>query len=307
MALEAYSQEQSVEDMAGLMHHLGNNAAHVVGISMGSMTTLHFGLRHPEMARSLVICGTGPGDTARAKARFEAEIEDFTADIETRGWPRIAEDYGLTDDRLRLRDKNPAAYAGFQERLAMRAVNGPLQTLRHTVTRRPLLADLASPLGAMEVPTLIVTGDEGSCLHRHQPLAEEAAARRRPVALSPRPATPSIWKSRSSSIGPSMRSSARSRPVAGRRLPMRRGLRTDAEFHLRTDVGMSRNASCPCSSLFLVSAPPRPPDRKRLALPACPICPLRVVVSRNRHSLNGTIRVPSAWTLHASAWTGTGP
>ena len=159
-ALDAYSQEQSVEDMAGLMRHLGIEAAHVVGISMGSMTTLHFGLRRPEMARSLVICGTGPGDTARAKARFEAEIEDFIADIETRGWSRVAEDYGLTDDRRRLRDKNPAAYAAFQERLSMRARNGPLQTLRRTVTGRPLLADLSEQLEAMEVPTLIVTGDE---------------------------------------------------------------------------------------------------------------------------------------------------
>ena len=160
MALEAYSQEQSVEDLAGLMCHLGIDAAHVVGISMGSMTTLHFGLRHPEMARSLVICGTGPGDTFRAKARFEAEIEEFIADIETRGWARIAENYGLTDDRRRLRDKNPAAYAGFQERLAMRALNGPLQTLRRTVTGRPLLADLEDALAMMDVPTLIVTGDE---------------------------------------------------------------------------------------------------------------------------------------------------
>ena len=159
-ALDAYSQEHSVEDMAGLMRHLGIDRAHVVGISMGSMTTLHFGLRHPDMARSLVICGTGPGDTLRAKARFEAEIEDFITDIETRGWPRVAEDYGLTDDRRRLRDKNPAAYAGFKERLAMRARNGPLQTLRRTVTGRPLLADLAGQLEAMEVPTLLLTGDE---------------------------------------------------------------------------------------------------------------------------------------------------
>ena len=159
-ALDAYSQEQSVEDMAGLMRHLGIEAAHVVGVSMGSMTTLHFGLRHPEMARSLVICGTGPGNTARAKARFEAEIEEFIADIESRGWGRVAEDYGLTDDRRRLRDKNPAAYAGFKERLAVRARNGPLQTLRRTVTGRPLLADLSEQLEAMEVPTLILTGDE---------------------------------------------------------------------------------------------------------------------------------------------------
>ena len=42
----------------------------------------------------------------------------------------------------------------------MRALNGPLQTLRRTVTGRPLLADLAGLLAALEVPTLIVTGDE---------------------------------------------------------------------------------------------------------------------------------------------------
>jgi pimeloyl-ACP methyl ester carboxylesterase len=159
-ALDAYSQEHSVEDMAGLMRHLGIDEAHIVGLSMGSMTTLHFGLRYPDMARSLVIAGTGPGDTARAKGRFEAEIEIFIQDIETRGWRRVAEDYGLTDDRLRLRDKNPSAYDGFQARLAARELNGPAQTLRRVVVGRPLLADLADELGVMIVPTLIATGDE---------------------------------------------------------------------------------------------------------------------------------------------------
>jgi pimeloyl-ACP methyl ester carboxylesterase len=159
-ALDAYSLEHSVADMAGLMRNLGINHAHIVGLSMGSMTTLNFGLRHPEMARSLVVAGTGPGDTARAKARFEAEIVVFIADIETKGWARVAEDYGLTDDRLRLRDKNPAAYHAFQDRLAARQLDGPLQTLRRVVTGRPLLADLADELDSMAVPTLIATGDE---------------------------------------------------------------------------------------------------------------------------------------------------
>ena len=160
VALDAYSIDHAVEDMASLMRHLGVDQAHVVGLSMGSMTTLHFGRRHPEMARSLVIGGTGPGDSARSKARFDAEIGVFINDIETRGWRRVAEDYGLTDDRLRLRDKNPAAYHGFQERLAARDLNGPVQTLRRVVTGRPLLADLAEELGRMTVPTLIATGDE---------------------------------------------------------------------------------------------------------------------------------------------------
>ncbi len=158
--LDAYSQEIAVEDMAALLRHLGIDRAHIVGLSMGSMTTLHFGLRHPGMARSLVLAGTGPGDTRRAKERFEVEIEVFIQDIETRGWRELAQDYGLTDDRRRLRDKNPLAYDTFVRQLAERELNGPIQVLRGVVMGRPLLADLANELGAMTVPTLITTGDE---------------------------------------------------------------------------------------------------------------------------------------------------
>ena len=147
----------------------------------------------------------------------------------------------------------------------MRALNGPLQTLRRTVTRRPLLADLATS----------TRGDGGahpdrdrrrrSCLHRHQPLAEEAAAGRRPVPLSQDRPRRQSGGAGALQLDPRCILQTLSRRAAGRRRPMRHAHRTDAEFHLRTDVGMSRNASCPWSSLFLVSAPPRPPDRKRLS------------------------------------------
>ncbi len=139
-SLDEFSVAHSVEDEAGLMRHLGIERAHIVGLSPGLMTTLHFSLRHPEMARSLVVAGTGPDDMARAKARFEAEVEIVIADVESKGWRRVAEDYGLTDDRLSLRDKSRGADEAFQERLAARKLNGPLQTLRRTVTNRPLLA-----------------------------------------------------------------------------------------------------------------------------------------------------------------------
>ena len=41
VALDAYSIDHAVEDMASLMRHLGVDQAHVVGLSMGSMTTLY--------------------------------------------------------------------------------------------------------------------------------------------------------------------------------------------------------------------------------------------------------------------------
>lgn len=158
--LDAYSQEIFVADMAALMRHLDIDKAHVVGLSMGSMTTLHFGRLHSDMACSLTIAGTGPGDTGRAKAKFEAEIADFIAGIESAGWEKVAADYGLSDDRLQLQAKNPRGYAEFTNQLAARQNNGPLQILRRVVTNRPLLADLADELRAMRVPTLIASGDE---------------------------------------------------------------------------------------------------------------------------------------------------
>jgi len=117
----AYSQAIFVDDMAAVLRHLRIEQAHIAGLSMGSMTTLHFGLRYPAMARSLVIAGTGPGDSQRAKDRFGREV------IEQR---------------------------------AERLPNGPLQSLRQVVVGRPLLADMADRLQAMRVPTLIVLGDE---------------------------------------------------------------------------------------------------------------------------------------------------
>ena len=121
------------------MRRLGIERARTVGLEMGSMT-LHVSSRRPEMARWPLVAGTGPGDMARARVRFEAEVEGFIAGIESKGWRRVAEDYGLTEDRLRLRDKSPGAHGAFQDRLAARKLIGPLQTLRPTVTNRPLLA-----------------------------------------------------------------------------------------------------------------------------------------------------------------------
>ena len=91
VALDAYSQEQSVEDMAGLMRHLGIDEAHVVGISMGSMTTLQFGLRHPEIARSLVICGTGPATPPAPRHDSKPRSRTLSRTSRPRagpGWPR---------------------------------------------------------------------------------------------------------------------------------------------------------------------------------------------------------------------------
>jgi pimeloyl-ACP methyl ester carboxylesterase len=157
---EAYSQAIFVEDMAQVLRHLGIERAHIVGLSMGSMTTLHFGLRYPDAARSMVLAGTGPGEAEGTKRAFDAEIRELIKAIETVGWAKLAPEYWLADDRSQIRAKNPRGYNEFIGWLSERSAHDSVKVLRGVILGRPLLRDLETDLRRLAVPTLIATGDE---------------------------------------------------------------------------------------------------------------------------------------------------
>src|SRR5947207_1144053 len=69
----AYSQTQAVEDIRGVLDHLGIERAHVCGCSMGGYATLLFGLAHPGRARSLAIVGCGYGSVAADREVFRRD------------------------------------------------------------------------------------------------------------------------------------------------------------------------------------------------------------------------------------------
>ena len=48
-----------INDLAGLLDHLGIASAHLIGCSDGGRVTLEFALAHPARVRSLVLSGTG--------------------------------------------------------------------------------------------------------------------------------------------------------------------------------------------------------------------------------------------------------
>ena len=51
----AYSQMRAMEDIKGVLDHLGIAKAHIVGLSMGGYAVLHFGLNHPGRALSITV------------------------------------------------------------------------------------------------------------------------------------------------------------------------------------------------------------------------------------------------------------
>src|SRR5438105_5711347 len=73
--VKAYSQERAAEDIRGVLDGLKIPKAHVCGLSMGGYATLHFGLRHPDRALSLVVAGAGYGRVARDRATLRQRTD----------------------------------------------------------------------------------------------------------------------------------------------------------------------------------------------------------------------------------------
>ena len=92
----AYSQDQAVEDLRRLMQHLDVSRAHIGGLSMGGNVALNFGLRHPEMASSLVVAACGSGSDNPEEFRQDgARMADV---LLTQGMEPMARDYGRGPD-----------------------------------------------------------------------------------------------------------------------------------------------------------------------------------------------------------------
>lgn len=156
----AYSQAITTEDIAHVLRHLSIPRAHVVGLSMGGYATLHFGLRHPEMARSLVVAGCGYGSVAEQRAQFKADAEATAQQFETLGMAKVTETYAVGPHRVQFQAKDPRGWAEFARMLAEHSAKGSALTMRGVQKARPSVWELEGELRKMTVPTLIVTGDE---------------------------------------------------------------------------------------------------------------------------------------------------
>jgi pimeloyl-ACP methyl ester carboxylesterase len=154
----AYSQDQLIEDLHGLVAHLGIGQAHFVGFSMGGSVVLNFALRYPRLCRSIAVVGTGAGSTNRE--RFEQDIRDVVTLIRERGMRTFAATYTEGPTRQPFKRKDPYGWSVFRDQLAEHAADGQAYTMQGVMLRRPTIFSLESALRELDVPTLIAIGDE---------------------------------------------------------------------------------------------------------------------------------------------------
>jgi pimeloyl-ACP methyl ester carboxylesterase len=156
----AYSQGLAVTDAVSVLDHLEIDRAHVVGLSMGGFTALHLGLRRPDRTRSIVVAGVGYGAHPDARESFRKEAESIAAAFEAEGAVGFAPRYAEGPARVQFQNKDPRGWAEFARRLAEQSSEGSANTMRGVQRERPSLYDLRDDLARMEVPTLLVVGDE---------------------------------------------------------------------------------------------------------------------------------------------------
>ncbi len=159
-SLSRYSHKHAVDDVAVVMRHLKVSKAHIIGCSMGSRTTLDFGLTYPRMALSLTMIGIGSGGDPRNKAAFLRQAEARARLYEEGGLAEVLKGLRVAANRIQLKRKNPRAFDDFCRRFMEHSAQGCANITRRVMVPRPSLFSMEKPLRAMKVPSHVIVGDE---------------------------------------------------------------------------------------------------------------------------------------------------
>ncbi len=158
-AVESYSQDIAASDIGAVLDGFGFTDANLVGVSMGSASSLQFALRHPERVRSVTLTSIGSGSEMKP-GEFAAGMEALAELTLKSGMRALAEHYGAAPTRYRLKQKNPAEYRNFIEQIAAGSPLGITNTMRGVQQRRPPLYAHREKIAALHLPALVVLGAE---------------------------------------------------------------------------------------------------------------------------------------------------
>lgn len=164
---DRYDQKIAAADIIAVLDAVGIERAHIVGLSMGAFATLHAGLDFPDRARSLVLAGIGYGAELERQKEFRTLSEQAAAAFEQQGAEAFANIYGASAARVQFQAKDPRGWQDMVDGLAKHDPVGSANTMRGVQAKRPSLYALEDQLRALDLPTLILCGDEDD--HTLQP------------------------------------------------------------------------------------------------------------------------------------------
>jgi 3-oxoadipate enol-lactonase len=157
---EMYGQQHAVDDARHVLDHLEIAKAHVVGLSQGAFATAHFGRCYPDRALTLTLAGVGSGAERTVHEQFKKEAQATAKKIRAEGTLKYAEGLVTNPTRSRFKQKDPRGFAEFVKQLGEHPVVGAANTMENYQGKRPSLYDFEAEWQKLDVPTLIICGDE---------------------------------------------------------------------------------------------------------------------------------------------------
>lgn len=158
--VERYSQIRARDDIRAVMDALEIDRAHIVGLSMGGFATLHFGFTYPERTRSLVVAGCGYGAEPDKREQFASETRATAESFRAKGMQETAMGYGLGPTRVQHQNKDIRGWREFVDQMREHSSEGSALTMLGVQSQRPSLYELQDQIASINVPTLVITGDE---------------------------------------------------------------------------------------------------------------------------------------------------
>jgi pimeloyl-ACP methyl ester carboxylesterase len=157
---ERYSQPRARDDARCVLDALGIQRAHVVGLSMGAFATLHFGIAYGYRALSITVAGCGYGAHPAQHAQFQADSRALARQMLEQGMETTAATYGHGPARVQFQAKDPRGFAEFIRHFSEHSALGSANTMLGYQAQRPSLYALVDELKSINVPTLVIAGDE---------------------------------------------------------------------------------------------------------------------------------------------------
>ena len=157
---EAYTYEHFYTDALAVLDHLEIEAAHFVGLSMGSYSSLQVALHAPNRVRSMTLAGVGSGSAIENLDTFRAQCRANAEQFETLGSAEVAKVTREAPGRIPFLVKDPRGHTDFYAALARHDARGSANTMRGFQGGRPSIYTMTDAIRKVTAPALIICGDE---------------------------------------------------------------------------------------------------------------------------------------------------
>ncbi|HLZ72105.1 MAG TPA: alpha/beta fold hydrolase [Dehalococcoidia bacterium] len=159
----AYSEEQLVDDLRGLLDALEIQRAHICGLSMGGAVALKFAIAHPDRCLGVVVAGAGGGSGNREQWQRDALTTIRT--FEEQGTAAVAEFYTRGPARVQYLRKDPRGWQRFYDLFRGHSARGSALTMRGVQLKRRTVFEVEDELARIQPSVCIMVGDEDeTCL-----------------------------------------------------------------------------------------------------------------------------------------------